>query len=152
MITATETEVVPYRAEDGLEMLRQVDVDFPDAEEWCRDAEGEGRAWSIVYKGIMVCCAGVLHKTDGIGLAWALYPPGIGKYHIDPNIAKDCIAEAAKRFNYRRIEATVREDFPIGHSYIRWLGFQVEGLLRCYEPDGTNAFMYSRIWKNGHSS
>ncbi len=41
MITATETEVVPYRAEDGLEMLRQVDVDFPDAEEWCRDAEGK---------------------------------------------------------------------------------------------------------------
>ncbi len=93
----------------------------------------------------------MLHKTDGIGLAWALYPPGIGKYHIDPNIAKDCIAEAAKRFNYRRIEATVREDFPIGHSYIRWLGFKLKVCYVVMNPMEQTLYVFEDM-ENGHSS
>ncbi len=139
----TEFEIKPYKAKHGLEMLRRVKVDFLEAEKFCKDAEESGRAFSI-FNGELVCCAGISHKMDGIGIAWALYPLNIGSYHIDPRIARDKIGELMKRFNYRRIEATVREDFQVGHSYMRYLGFKVEGLMKCYEPDGTDAFLYAR--------
>ncbi len=142
----TEFEIKPYKAEHGVEMLKRVEVDFPDAEKWCRDAEEQGRAFSV-FNGELVCCAGISHKMEGIGVAWALYPLDIGKFHIDPQLARDKIGELMKKFNYRRVEATVREDFAAGHSYMRYLGFKVEGLMICYEPDGTNAFLYARTDK-----
>ncbi len=139
----TEFEIKPYKAEHGVEMLKRVKVDFPDAEKWCKDAEEQGRAFSV-FNGELVCCAGISHKTETIGIAWALYPPNIGTYHINPRLAKDKIGELMKKFNYRRIEATVREDFSAGHSYMRYLGFKIEGLMICSEPDYTNAFLYAR--------
>jgi len=131
-----------YKAEDGVEMLKQIEVDCPV--EWCREAEGEGRAFSIIYDGKLVCCAGVMHKLEGIGIAWALYPPDIGNYHIDPRLAMDKLLEIKNKFNYRRVEATVRVDFPAGAKYLEWMGFKHEGRMKMYEPDKTDAYLYAR--------
>ena len=137
------TEVKPFKAEHGMELLKRANTECP--KQWYTDCEGDDRAFSIYCDSELACCAGIIHKMDGIGVAWALYPANIGTYHIDPSLAKEKMASIAERFNYRRIEATVRADFPVGHSYIRYLGFKVEGLMEAYEPDGSDAFLYARI-------
>lgn len=135
----------PYVAADGMEMLRRVKSDWPDAETWCREVEGTDRAFSVILDGELVCCAGIIHKTDWIGIAWMTPDTDVNKLrNVDPSIAKDKLFEIRSLFGYKRVEASVREDFPAGHSYMRYLGFKIEGLMVATEMDGSNSYLYAR--------
>lgn len=116
---------------------------YPDAEKWCKEAEEDGKGFTVIYESKMVACAGIITIMKGVGLAWALYPLDIGNYHIDPRIAKDKLKEIMIKHNFRRVQATVRADFPAGKSYLRYMGFKREGTMKKYEPDGTDSFLYA---------
>ena len=140
------TTLRPYVAADGMEMLAQQLgglKGYPDADKWCKEADEDSKAFTVMYDGKMVACAGIITIMDGVGLAWALYPPNIGDYHIDPRIGKDKLKELIAKYKYRRVQATVRVDFPAGASYLRYMGFKREGTMKMYEPDKTDAFLYA---------
>jgi hypothetical protein len=50
-----------------------------------------------------------------------------------------------KHWNIRRCQCTVKSDLKRGIRMVQLLGFQVEGLLQGYGPDGADHFMYSRL-------
>lgn len=135
-----------YKAEDGMAMLASLPgglKDFPDAEKRCKEAEEDGKAFTVIYEGKMVACAGIITKMEGVGVAWALYPLDIGKYPIDPQIAKNKLRELMIKYDFRRVEATARVDYPAASSYLRYLNFEREGLMKKYEPDETDAYLYA---------
>lgn len=136
-----EITIRPYAAADGMEMLARLGIIID--EKFCKEAEEAGKAFAVIYEGKLVACAGIITIMDGVGLAWALYPPDIRKYPIDPRIAKDKLRELIARYKYRRVQATVRVDFPAGASYLRYLGFEKEGTMKMYEPDRTDSFLYA---------
>jgi hypothetical protein len=140
----SELPIRPYKAADGLEMLKRYPSEHPDTGKWCKAAQIKNQSFSVIFEGKLVACAGIIPKMEGVGVAWALYPPEIGDYHIDPRTARDKLEELIEKHNYRRVEATVRADFPAGASYLRWMGFKREGRMKKYEPDGTDSFLYAR--------
>lgn len=140
-----EVTTRPYRAADGVEMLRRIPgglKGYPDAEEWCKEAEADGMAFTVIYEGEMVACAGVIKQREGVGLAWALYPLNIGKYHIDPRMARDKLNEIMAKYGLWRVEATARADFLVAASYLKWLGFKPEGRMIKNEPDKTDSLLF----------
>ncbi len=141
-------EIRNYKAADGVAMLERQPgglKGYPDAEKWCKEAEQDGLAFTVVYEGKMVLCAGIVREREGVGLAWALYPTDVGNYHIDPRIAKDRLRGLMVEHNFRRVQATVRADFPAGAGYLRYLGFKREGRMEQNEPDGTDSFLYAIV-------
>ena len=116
---------------------------------WCAEAAEAGNSFTLTENGKIIGCAGILTTAEGVGTAWALYVSDIGTYHIDPQIAKDKIYEIIDANKYRRVECTVRCDFPAGMSYTKWLGFELDGKKRCNEPDGTDAYTYGMVTKYG---
>jgi hypothetical protein len=48
---------------------------------------------------------------------------------------------------YRRIEATVDVGFTEGERWMTLLGFEYEGLMRAYRPDGQDMLMFARVVK-----
>lgn len=133
-----------YKAEDGMEMLANLLGGLKeDSEKQCRDAETEGLAFTILYEGQIVACVGIIKEREGVGLAWALYPPDIGKYPIDPRIAKNKLKELMEKHNFWRVEATARADFPAGARYLRYMGFEREGLMKKAEPDKTDSILFA---------
>jgi len=135
-----------YKAADGIEMLSRLPNGLiGDYEKSCRDAEQDGLAYTIFVDDKMVACVGIIKQRKGIGLAWALYPPDIGNYRIDPRIAKDKLKELMEKHNLWRVEATVRADFPAGQSYLRYMGFEKEGLMKKNEPDQTDSILYAIV-------
>lgn len=141
-----DIEIRPYEAADGVEMLSRLPgglKGYPDAEKSCREAEQDGLAFTIFYEDKMVACAGIVKEREGVGLAWALYPLDIGTYHIDPRIAKDKLRELMAKYNFWRVAATVRVDFPAGASYLRYMGFKREARMKKNEPDKTDSFLYA---------
>jgi RimJ/RimL family protein N-acetyltransferase len=138
-----------YKVEDGEEMIerckkRRKPQQFPDDLAQCYETHGEG--FSFFWDGELLGCAG-LHDyyIPGVGLAWAMYSLDIGSYHIDPQVVRDKMNEIIKQRGYHRVQVTCRRDFPAGMSYLRYLGFTVEGIMRNHESDGTDLFQYSRV-------
>ncbi len=141
-------ELRQYKAEDGVAMLASLPgglKGYPDADKWCEQAEQDGFAFTIIYDGKIVCCAGIIREREGVGLAWALYPPDIGKYHIDPQVARNKLKELMDEGGFWRVAATVRCDFPLGWDYLRYLGFEREGRMKQHEPDRTDSYLYAMV-------
>ncbi|GAH42687.1 unnamed protein product, partial [marine sediment metagenome] len=56
-----ETILKPFKAADGVAMLAALPgglKGYPDAEKWCKEAEQDGMAFTVIHKGEMVACAG----------------------------------------------------------------------------------------------
>ena len=55
------------------------------------------------------------------------------------------VSDFLDRSDVDRIETGVRESFKAGHRWAKMLGFQAEGLMRRFGPDGSDYQMYARI-------
>lgn len=59
------------------------------------------------------------------------------------------ITRSGRRFMenlpHRRIEMTVTAGHEEGFRWAKLLGFQCEGLMRCYGPQGEDCFLFSRV-------
>ena len=143
MVETELYEIIDYKVEHGVEMLSRFPGDHTEDEKWCAEAEGIG--FTIVYEGELALCAGLIKEREGVAQAWALYPLDVGKYHIDPKIARDKLNELMAEHNFWRVFATVRCDFPAGAKYIEWLGFKLEGRMKQNEPDRTDSFLYAKV-------
>jgi len=59
------------------------------------------------------------------------------------------IHRAALRYfdvtEFKRVEAFVDANFDAGHRWIKMLGFEREGYMRSFTPEGNDAVLYARI-------
>lgn len=106
----------------------------------------------VYYGGItmrvgddVVAMAGVLPFSDHSCELWMRTGVLADKHWL-------ALARAGKRWvrriwsekqNVKRLQVTVRHDIRVNVRFARWLGFEVEGLLRRYGPDGSDHFMMS---------
>lgn len=92
--------------------------------------------------GNVVGCSGVIKQWDNRAIAWALLADWSGKHFVK-------VHKAVKRFldmtEFDRIEAFVDAEFEQGHRWVKMLGFEREGYMRKFNPDGRDAVLYARI-------
>lgn len=140
-----DIELRPYKAEDGIELYERLGAkdNLSDIRRWAEDVESDIAALTVVYEGRIVACAGITKILEGVGQAWAIFPPDVGKHHIDPRITKVKIRELMEEHNLRRVQATARTDYPAASSYLKYLGFEREGVMKSYEPDGADSYLYA---------
>ena len=104
-----------------------------------------GPAYTVIIDDNVVACLGIIPQWEGRAIAWGLIGSEAGKEFY-------AIHKAVKRFldlqDYRRIETAVSSDFEQGHRWAKLLGFENEGTMRAYTPDGRDCDLYARIkWK-----
>jgi len=68
------------------------------------------------------------------------HPLGVAKA-----IKKD-FARVAKKNNITRVQTAVRADFKEGLRFAEWLGLEEEGLMKKFGFDGSDQYMYARIF------
>jgi len=68
------------------------------------------------------------------------HPLGVAKA-----IKKD-FARVAKEHNIKRVQTAIRKDFAQGKRFAEWLGLESEGLMRKFGFDGSDQYMYARIF------
>jgi len=120
------------------------------SEDWMRGryrmylAAETGPSWVMEDNGGLLCAFGAAFLWSGV---CEVYFNLIEKRHIISQLrtVKRFLDEQGKKYNVRRFHATVKCDFDIGKKFIEFLGFQCEGKLRKYNPDGSDAYLYSRI-------
>jgi hypothetical protein len=111
--------------------------------EYAQALVGE-HSFTLKMDGKVVACFGVLKLWEGRGDAWALIDGDIGargmrRLHFE--IRKRL--EAAHEF--RRIETACDAGFAQAKRWLELLGFQYEGPLLKYTPDGRDCLRFARI-------
>jgi RimJ/RimL family protein N-acetyltransferase len=106
------------------------------------DLSDQGLVWVGEVEGEIVAIAGIMPQWENRAIAWAFISKSAGKHFSK-------IHKAVKRFldqcDCKRIEATVDVDFHEGSRWIEMLGFEYEGLMRAYRPDGADMFLYAKV-------
>ena len=132
-------KIRPFKWQDGLGLAEDPNEKGlkgqKDIEKWLKLNESEGPGYTMIFEGEIVGCGGVRIFWKGGGEAWFLAKKDIGELHIDPQIAKDQLYKMIKEHNIIRVEASPRADWAPGLSYVRWLGFKIEGKRRKFLPD-----------------
>lgn len=102
--------------------------------------------WTGMVDGNVVGIGGIQEMWPGRGLAWALMSPAINPREFVRITNKvRLVLEQAHRETFRRIEASVDVGFDNGHRWARLLGFESEGLLRKFSPEGRDHIGYARF-------
>ena len=100
----------------------------------------------LAYTGFdgtrVVACAGIVTQFAGVGTLWGvLADDSRGHFLAIHRTALRVLGMA----RLRRLEASSEVDFPQGCRWLELLGFQSEGVMRSYGPDGKDHHRYARI-------
>lgn len=110
------------------------------------DIEKSGYSRTFFNKeGEVIACVAAIEKWPGRAEAWAVVSE---KASIHVFSLSKGMKNLLDNLPFTRVEAVVADNFGKGCRLVRILGFELEGHLKKYFPNGTGVFLYSRI-KNG---
>ena len=105
-------------------------------------ARPEGPAVTAFDGDRILICGGIAKLSAVNGICWALMAQDSGRHMMS-------LHRAVKRFidihPWKRLEATVQKGFPAGCRWVELLGFEFEGEMRAYGPDGSTHLRYGRV-------
>lgn len=104
----------------------------------------QGDAYSYIAKGKVIGCSGIYQTAKYRWEAWALLSKDSGKYMVGfTRAVQDFLDNCGKK----RIETHVRDDFVVGHKWIKMLGFEceTENGMKSYGDDGHDYYLYARV-------
>lgn len=106
-------------------------------------------SYTTLLDGVIVAVGGASIMWEGVWEFWLIMTKESKRNGAYGIIALETIRkkidEIVEENNIVRAQATVRIDFTKGIKMLEALGFQREGLLRRYCPDGMSSYRYSRI-------
>lgn len=106
--------------------------------------EAMGRGYTgRLDDGTLCACAGIVVPWPGLGMAWAVVSPVGTRHPVGVHRAVLWgLHYLARDMGLRRVETTVRADFPRGRRWAQALGFQEESLMPKYGADGSDHLRY----------
>lgn len=138
-------KVIPYQPEH-LETM-EVQTAQEDAlghvdRRYCEDLKGSGEAYSLEKDGTIYCCVGLVPMWHNNGLVWAFLSKDARKYMI--TITR-VVSRLLEEKDYTRLQTHVVADFKQGSRWMEMFGFKNEGLMKKYDPEGNDCYMYARV-------
>lgn len=97
-------------------------------------------------EGLLHGIAGSYRQWDGAAQLWAVFDKkSCTKPIALVQVCEALIQYAMKKQNLRRVSLSVKADFEEGNRFARFLHFSLEGTMRRYLPDGSDANLYARV-------
>jgi hypothetical protein len=79
---------------------------------------------------------------EGRMIVWALLSQNIG---LTMPIIHRHMVKFLSRLDARRLEAYIDVGFAPGHRWVKMLGFEVEGYMKSFRPNGDDMVLYARV-------
>ena len=146
-------EIKIFKPEHAFDILdRNVDEEnvwlsrFGDFEDFIKIWEKGGPSYTLFIDNQIVFCGGVVDMRWNRGEAWTLLSSLFYKYpKACVKTIKNELGRIIREFSFERVQAIVEPEDNRAIRFIEYLGFEREGLLRKYLPDGKDMLMYARI-------
>jgi len=106
-------------------------------------------AFTAIFEDRIVGIGGLLVLWDNVGEMWLMLTADCKREGIFGIIAfeaiKNKVDELIREHKMRRVQCTVRVDFPKARKMVEALGFKLEGIMRKYCPDSCDVWLFARI-------
>ena len=144
--------IVPYTKEHGQFILScQMNHKVLEADRKYMEDSKNLVEQNLAFTGLVnnnpIFAAGMKIIWGQVAEGWVIatnemwkYPLGVAKA-----IKKD-FANVARQHNIKRVQTAIRKDFKQGLRFAEWLGLENEGLMKKFGFDGTDQYMYARIF------
>tara|TARA_R110002126_G_C10287404_1_gene485684 strand:- start:51 stop:491 length:441 start_codon:yes stop_codon:yes gene_type:complete len=104
-----------------------------------------GRGLAFLGEGNVYAVTGLAPMWDGVAEAWFIPTKDMQKKKIQTiRLVRRELDAAIQRLKLRRVQAAVRSDFAGAHKLAKFLGFESEGLMKKYGPDGLDYERYAK--------
>ena len=150
-----QLHIVPYTKEHGQFILScQMNHKILEADRHYINVEGDAKNLEqdhLAFTGIVnhkpIFAAGMKIIWGQVAEGWVIASSEMWKHPIGvaKAIKKD-FARVAKENNITRVQSAIRKDFKQGLRFAEWLGLEEEGLMKKFGFDGTDQYMYARIF------
>lgn len=128
-----------------------IDLQSRQIGEW--DPENAARLASVSSGECVFCgddallVAGVVPIHDGCARAWAMVAEGVSarQYVELSGVVIRFLDKIQRDPLFRRVETVCQSSRPEFGRWARHLGFQFEGVMRCYDKMGRDFDLYARI-------
>lgn len=108
-------------------------------------------AFTAEFEGKIVGVGGMIILWEGVGEMWLMLTAECKREGIFGimafNIIKDTVDKLIREHKMRRVQCTVRVDFPKARKMVEALGFRQEGIMLEYCPDCCDVWLYARLSK-----
>tara|TARA_B100000749_G_C18302663_1_gene413279 strand:- start:368 stop:811 length:444 start_codon:yes stop_codon:yes gene_type:complete len=126
---------------------------FQHLEHMCLMKQDWSQYWSIGglgFSGVncsrILFCGGCFPVWSGRATAWFILDQNFDRFDLLWMVKRvRSFLENSMPDTVRRIDATAREDFPPASRMLEMLGFESEGLMKKYGPDGASHYIYARM-------
>jgi hypothetical protein len=116
------------------------------AEEWALDHYRCGPAFTVVDpEERIVFCGGLHIMWKGTAILWSVFSLLAGKYPNTLRVARCLLDYYQNERGFTRIQCDVDPGWSVAVRFVECLGFQCEGLMRCYGPNGYDRLLYARV-------
>ena len=147
--------IVPYTAQHGKFILScQMNHKVLEADRHYINVDGDAKNLvqdHLAFTGIVndnpIFAAGMKMVWGQVAEGWVIATSEMWKHPLSvaKAIKKD-FARVAKENNITRVQSAIRKDFSEGQRFAEWLGLEKEGLMRKWGFDGSDQYMYARLF------
>ena len=147
--------IVPYTAQHGKFILSQqmnhkvleADRHYINVDGDARNLEQDHLAFTGIVNDEPIFAAGMKMVWGQVAEGWVIATSEMWKHPLSvaKAIKKD-FARVAKENNITRVQSAIRKDFFEGQRFAEWLGLEKEGLMRKWGFDGSDQYMYARLF------
>lgn len=105
-----------------------------------------GPAYTCIDRKKILFCAGIIILWRGVGESWSLCDVEVKNYPREVLFyQKECLFKEIEANKLHRIQAHCLTTWRSGYRFLERLGFEREGLVRKYDSEGRDYYLYSLI-------
>lgn len=105
-----------------------------------------GLAVTALVHGKPVAIFGCIMLWTGVAELWSIISDDARRYPKQLTLVAKGFADiSAQSLSLHRLQLTVRSDEPRALRWAEYLGFEIEGLMRKYSPDGADTYILARV-------
>jgi len=148
----SKVEIIPFKSEHaqsilGLGMNEPALELRPEHHKYVVSMEEVGMSFTGTVNSIPIAAGGVNHLWDNVAEGWVIASKEIWNYPITCaraiKIRTDYLATNNK---IKRIQTSVKSDCDKAIRFAEWLGFKREGLMKQYGPEGSDYYLYAKVY------
>ena len=130
---------------DG-DMSKMARKSFGMAEDIAHGLVAPGLAFTGLIDGYVIASAGIKPLWPRVGEAWIVASDNMPKNKLSViKLIKENFNVMIQDNNFVRVQASVRADWLEAKRFAEFLGFEHEGIMRKYGPDGQDYLRMARI-------
>jgi hypothetical protein len=125
--------------------LMEIDAGFED-NRICNYST-KGNAYTMFVDGNPVFAIGIVVLWDGVAEGWVMASQNVFEMRfLAAKTMKKLTDEMCKKNKIKRLQTSVKADFKLGVRFATWLGLEIEGIKKCYGPDGSDYYQLGKIY------